>query len=89
VWNNLPLERNEEAQARVPLELTDLLPTDRRYFTYMGSLTTPPCSEGVQWIVMRQPVTVTPEQIEIFARIYPMNARPVQQASGRRIMQSN
>lgn len=89
VWNNLPLERNEENSARAPLELAALLPTDRRYFTYMGSLTTPPCSEGVQWIVMRQPVTLTPEQIEIFARIYPMNARPVQQASGRRIMQSN
>jgi len=89
VWNNLPLERNEENAARSPLELAQLLPTDRRYFTYMGSLTTPPCSEGVQWIVMRQPVTLTPEQIEIFARIYPMNARPVQQAAGRRIMQSN
>ncbi|MBL8305234.1 MAG: carbonic anhydrase family protein [Rubrivivax sp.] len=89
VWNNLPLERNEENAARSPLELADLLPTDRRYYTYMGSLTTPPCSEGVQWIVMRQPVTLTPEQIDIFARIYPMNARPVQQASGRRIMQSN
>jgi carbonic anhydrase len=89
VWNNLPLEKNEEAQARVPLELADLLPADRRYFTYMGSLTTPPCSEGVQWIVMRQPVTLTQEQIDIFARIYPMNARPVQSASGRRIMQSN
>lgn len=89
VWNNLPLERNEENAARAPLELAALLPTDRRYFTYMGSLTTPPCSEGVQWIVMRQPVTLTPDQIEIFARIYPMNARPVQQAAGRRIMQSN
>ena len=89
VWNNLPLERNEEAAARVPLELNELLPADRRYFTFMGSLTTPPCSEGVQWIVMRQPVTLTAEQIDIFARIYPMNARPVQQASGRRIMQSN
>ncbi len=89
VWNNLPLERHEEAAARTPLELTDLLPADRRYYTYMGSLTTPPCSEGVQWIVMRQPVTVTPEQIEIFARIYPMNARPVQQLAGRRIIQSN
>ncbi len=89
VWNNLPLERNEEAAARTPLELTDLLPADRRYYTYMGSLTTPPCSEGVQWIVMRQPVTVTPEQLEIFARIYPMNARPVQQLAGRRIIQSN
>jgi carbonic anhydrase len=54
----------------------------------MGSLTTPPCSEGVQWVVMRQPVTMSPEQLELFARIYPMNARPVQQASGRRILQS-
>ncbi len=89
VWNNLPLERGEPAPARVPLELAALLPTDRRYYTYMGSLTTPPCSEGVQWIVMRHPVTLAPEQIEIFARIYPMNARPVQSASGRRILQSN
>ncbi len=89
VWNNLPLERNEEAQARITLDLNELLPADQRYFTYMGSLTTPPCSEGVQWVVMRQPVTMTAEQIELFARIYPMNARPVQQAAGRRIMQSN
>jgi carbonic anhydrase len=89
VWANLPLEKNEEAAARVPLELADLLPADRRYYTYMGSLTTPPCSEGVQWIVMRQPVTLAPEQIDIFARIYPMNSRPLQAASGRRILQSN
>ena len=89
VWNNLPLEKNEEMQAGSAMELADLLPNDRRYFTYMGSLTTPPCSEGVKWIVMRQPVTLTKEQIEIFARMYPMNARPIQAASGRRIMQSN
>ncbi len=89
VWNNLPLEKNDELQAGSTMELADLLPNDRRYFTYMGSLTTPPCSEGVKWIVMRQPVTLTKEQIDIFARMYPMNARPVQAASGRRIMQSN
>ena len=88
VWNNLPLERNEEMAARVPMDVSEILPADRRYFTYMGSLTTPPCSEGVQWIVMRQPVTMSAEQIDLFARIYPMNARPVQQASGRRILQS-
>ena len=88
VWNNLPLEKGEELSARAPLELAELLPTDRRYFTYMGSLTTPPCSEGVQWVVMRQPVSMSAEQIEIFARMYPMNARPVQQVSGRRILQS-
>jgi carbonic anhydrase len=88
VWNNLPLEKGEELSARVALDLNELLPADRRYFTYMGSLTTPPCSEGVQWVVMRQPLTMSPEQIELFARIYPMNSRPVQQASGRRILQS-
>jgi carbonic anhydrase len=89
VWNNLPLERHAAAPARAPLELSALLPADRRYYTYMGSLTTPPCSEGVQWIVMRQPVTLATEQIEIFSRLYPMNARPVQSAAGRRILQSN
>jgi len=88
VWNNLPLEKGEENAARVALDIAELLPTDRRYFTYMGSMTTPPCSEGVQWVVMRQPVVMTAEQIELFARIYPMNARPVQAASGRRILQS-
>ncbi len=88
VWNNLPLEKGEQLAARVPLEVSELLPTDRRYYTYMGSLTTPPCSEGVQWVVMRQPVSMSPEQIELFARMYPMNARPLQQASGRRILQS-
>ncbi len=89
VWNNLPLEKHQEAPARAVLDLNHLLPPDRGYYTYMGSLTTPPCTEGVLWMVMRQPVAVSPEQLEIFARLYPMNARPVQQASGRMIKQSN
>ncbi|MBI5719063.1 MAG: carbonic anhydrase family protein [Burkholderiales bacterium] len=88
VWNNLPLEKNEEAPARAQIDPGHLLPEDRRYYTYMGSLTTPPCSEGVQWVVMRTPVTVTAQQVELFARIYPMNARPAQPVAGRRIMQS-
>ncbi len=89
VWNNLPLEKHQDVKARATLDPAELLPQDRRYYTYMGSLTTPPCSEGVQWLVMRQPVSATPEQIDIFSRIYPMNARPVQNAAGRRILQSN
>lgn len=89
VWNNLPLEKGEELAARSPLNLNDLLPAERRYFTYMGSLTTPPCSEGVLWMVMKQPVPVSAEQIGIFARLYPMNARPVQSAAGRLIKESN
>jgi carbonic anhydrase len=89
VWNNLPLEKGEPMPARSSLDLNALLPKDRRYYTYMGSLTTPPCSEGVLWMVMQQPVTISPEQIDIFARLYPMNARPIQSANGRMIKASN
>ena len=74
-----------EATART---LVRELPADRRYYTYMGSLTTPPCTEGVLWMVMQQPVTASVQQIDIFSRLYPMNARPVQRASGRLIKQS-
>ena len=55
----------------------------------MGSLTTPPCSEGVLWMVMKQPVQISADQIGIFARLYPMNARPIQSAAGRLIKESN
>ncbi len=89
VWNNLPLEKGEELPARTLLNVNELLPPERQYFTYMGSLTTPPCSEGVLWMVMKQPVPISAEQIGIFARLYPMNARPIQSASGRLIKESN
>jgi carbonic anhydrase len=88
VWNHLPLEKGDDAAVRATLDPTGLLPDDRAYYTYMGSLTTPPCSEGVLWMVMKKPVTVSAEQVAIFARLYPMNARPVQSASGRLIKQS-
>ncbi len=89
IWNNLPLEKGDEVPAKGSLDLNALLPPERSYFTYMGSLTTPPCSEGVLWMVMKQPVSISQEQISIFARLYPMNARPIQSASGRLIKESN
>lgn len=85
VWNNLPLEKHLEQAAQQPLDLNGLLPEARHYYTYMGSLTTPPCSEGVLWLVMKQPAGVSRQQIGVFSRLYPMNARPVQPASGRLI----
>ena len=83
-------EQLADFQQRGTLDLARLLPPEpqRQYFTYMGSLTTPPCSEGVLWMVMKQPVPISPEQIGIFARLYPMNARPVQSAAGRLIKES-
>lgn len=88
VWNHLPLERNVEYPASLALDVEALLPEDRSYFSYMGSLTTPPCSEGVLWLVMRNPVAIAPEQVDAFARLYPNNARPIQQAAGRLIKES-
>jgi carbonic anhydrase len=88
VWNALPLEKHEAQAAPGTMDLNKLLPEDRRYYTYMGSLTTPPCSEGVLWMVLKTPVTVSPDQIEIFSRLYPMNARPVQPLAGRLIKES-
>lgn len=89
VWDNLPLEKNEELAAQVPLDPSALLPQDRSYFTYMGSLTTPPCTEGVLWMVMRQPVEVSAQELDIFGKLYPMNARPLQDAAARLIKESN
>ena len=88
VWNHLPLERGEFVAASVEFNPAALLPQRRGYFTYMGSLTTPPCTEGVLWIVMQQPIQVSPQQLAIFARLHPMNARPVQPLNDRVIKQS-
>ena len=86
VWTYMPLEAND--RVRMPqglLELGELLPKDQRYYQFMGSLTTPPCSEGVLWMVLKQPMTVSREQLRLFAQLFPNNARPVQQVNGRAI----
>lgn len=89
VWNNLPLEAHDDLPARALLDPAGLLPTGRGYLTYLGSLTAPPCTEGVLWMVMQQPGTMSREQLAIFEHLYPMNARPVQPLAGRLIKISN
>jgi carbonic anhydrase len=85
VWNSLPLEKGMEQASPVMLDLNQMLPEQRQYYTYMGSLTTPPCTEGVLWLVMKQPATLSPYQASVFSRLYANNARPIQSASGRMI----
>lgn len=88
IWANLPLERHLPVTAAGRIDLASLLPEDRRHAMYMGSLTTPPCQEGVLWVVLMQPASLSDRQIDVFSRLYPMNARPVQAAAGRLIKQS-
>jgi len=88
LWNNMPLERDMDVTPAEPIDLMQLLPENRSYWTYMGSLTTPPCTEGVLWMVMKQPLQVSPEQVSIFSRLYRHNARPVQPLNGRLIKES-
>ena len=89
LWNYLPLERNKDVfPPGITVDLGQILPEKREYFTYMGSLTTPPCTEGVLWLVMQKPIQVSAEQIGIFSRLYPNNARPIQPQSGRLIKES-
>ncbi len=88
IWANVPLEKGESLRAQASLDPGQLLPAERGYFTYMGSQTTPPCSEGMLWLVLRQPVRLSRQQLDVFAKLYPMNARPVQPAAGRLVKQS-
>lgn len=89
LWNYIPLEVGLSVEPTdVVIDLNRLLPEKREYYTYMGSLTTPPCTENVLWMVMKNPVPVSLQQIGIFARLYPHNARPVQPSNDRLIKES-
>jgi len=87
LWDNLPKEKGREHSVdAVKINAVDLLPTDKGYYTYAGSLTTPPCTEQVQWYVLKTPVQMSADQIARFGRIYPMNARPIQPFNDRDIL---
>jgi carbonic anhydrase len=86
-WGAMPQQAGPpRVEARILINARDLLPSDTGYYRYMGSLTTPPCSEGVNWFVMREPVSISPAQIERFAAAVGENARPVQPVNQRFVL---
>ena len=87
VWGNLPREKGNEVKVpHVQVDVDELIPATLTTYRYDGSLTTPPCSEGVKWLVMTTPVEVGPEQVAAFHAIIPDNNRPVQPLNGRTIL---
>lgn len=86
LWGHLPQRKEvEEAPAGVVVDPSGLLPKSHGYFTFVGSLTTPPCTEHVRWFVLKTPITASAAQIAKFRALYPGNARPVQPLNGREI----
>jgi len=85
VFSAMPAKAGEKKDPAVKVNAADLLPANGSYYTFKGSLTTPPCSEGVRWLVLKTPVTLSAEQGEAFRKIIPMNARPVQPLNGRKV----
>jgi len=89
LWEHIPkTEGKEEQIAGTEFNPAGLLPRDTAYYTYVGSGTAPPCTEGVVWFVLKTPVVVSPEQINAFARLYPHDVRPPQPLNGRVVKES-
>ncbi len=83
IWEYLPTPENSEVQVARTVDATDLIPGNHAYYRYRGSFTTPPCTEGVIWLVMVEPIELSPGQIDKFKLIINGNNRPVQFLDGR------
>lgn len=83
VWRHIPEEEGTNEVDSITIDAADLLPDSIAYFSYSGSLTTPPCSEGVRWNVLQESVQVSEDQIAAFEDLYQVNARPIQPTNGR------
>ena len=97
LWAHMPkteskvlpdFSHQEQEIAGVEVNPAGLLPRDLGYYMYMGSVTAPPCTEGVTWYVLKTPVDISPKQIQAFARLYPHDVRPPQPLNGRIVKES-
>lgn len=89
LWKDLPQEEEKENRLDdVQIDASRMLPSDRGYYTFSGSLTTPPCSEDVVWFVLKNSTTVSAKEIKRFSQLYSNKARPIQPLNDREVLQS-
>jgi len=87
VWDNMPTEKTDPMMVDgAMMNAADFLPADQSSFRYMGSLTTPPCSEQVRWHVLTSPITMSADQIGAFTSIFDNNFRPIQALNERTLI---
>jgi carbonic anhydrase len=89
VFAAMPNKPDAEAPLGQDLDPATLLPAHLGYYTFEGSLTTPPCSEGVRWLVLQRRGTLSNEQLQAFRKLFPHNARPLQPLNGRTVQSSS
>jgi carbonic anhydrase len=92
IWDHMPkteskvladFSHEEQVVPGVDINPAGLLPRNTSYYMYMGSVTAPPCTEGVTWFVLKTPVEISAGQISAFAQLYPHDVRPIQPVNGR------
>lgn len=88
IWKEMPNRKgSEKTISNIEINASELLPEDKDYYRYFGSLTTPPCSETVNWIVLKESVEISTSQVQRFAKVFPMNARPIQLVKKRFLLE--
>jgi carbonic anhydrase len=85
LFASLPKAVGQTAKVSDLVDPGGLLPPDRAYWTYTGSLTTPPCTEGVKWMIFEQEMSMSRDQLRAYAAVYPMDSRPLQDLHKRKI----
>lgn len=87
IWNHIPTDKHQDRLVpNLLVNAKDILPSRMTYYFYMGSLTTPPCTEGVRWHVLNTPIELSRDQIIAFRKIYSNNARPIQPLKSRNVI---
>jgi carbonic anhydrase len=89
LWKNMPSEKDKTVEiSTVSVNAEDLIPSSRGYYTYSGSLTTPPCTEGVTWYILKSTSSLSNQQLATFTKLYPHDNRPTQKLYQREVLES-
>jgi carbonic anhydrase len=88
LWAHMPKSEGDQQTAGLQINPAEMLPSSFGYYTYMGSQTAPPCSEGVKWFVLKTPVSISARQIAEFAKLYPHDVRASQPLNGRIVQET-